>query len=162
MLKTVTAGGEAASDPPLGVEAQSSVAGHGAHLLPRMAPQPADPVRPGGPSPLVAFSYILSFISSFLLCFLSHLTCPGAIQFTDGRYWIYSPHQRRLRAASFSSGTVSEHASTQGSQAAALKHWGQAKAEWSPLSWMLQGLALVCGVSVRQFRPLATAWGVTC
>ncbi|XP_075759412.1 phosphatidylinositol 4-phosphate 5-kinase type-1 gamma isoform X3 [Pelodiscus sinensis] len=82
--------------------------------------------------------------------------------FTDGRYWIYSPHQRRLRAASFSSGTVSEHASTQGSQAAALKHWGQAKAEWSPLSWMLQGLALVCGVSVRQFRPLATAWGVTC
>ncbi|XP_050789680.1 phosphatidylinositol 4-phosphate 5-kinase type-1 gamma isoform X2 [Gopherus flavomarginatus] len=66
--------------------------------------------------------------------------------FTDGRYWIYSPRQRRLRAASFSSGTVSEHASTQGSQAAALKHWGQAKTQRFPLSWMAQGLVLFCGV----------------
>ncbi|XP_074926931.1 phosphatidylinositol 4-phosphate 5-kinase type-1 gamma isoform X4 [Chelonoidis abingdonii] len=65
--------------------------------------------------------------------------------FTDGRYWIYSPRQRRLRAASFSSGTVSEHASTQGSQAAALKHWGQAKTQQFPLSWMAQGLVLFCG-----------------
>ncbi|XP_030395985.1 phosphatidylinositol 4-phosphate 5-kinase type-1 gamma isoform X2 [Gopherus evgoodei] len=66
--------------------------------------------------------------------------------FTDGRYWIYSPRQRRLRAASFSSGTVSEHASTQGSQAAALKHWGQAKTQRFPLSWMAQGLVVFCGV----------------
>ncbi|XP_073180634.1 phosphatidylinositol 4-phosphate 5-kinase type-1 gamma isoform X2 [Lepidochelys kempii] len=31
--------------------------------------------------------------------------------FTDGRYWIYSPRQRRLRAASFSSGTPTDERS---------------------------------------------------
>lgn len=47
------------------------------------------------------------------LCFLSRLTYPpGAMQFTDGRYWIYSPRQRRLRTTSLSSRTVSDRAST--------------------------------------------------
>lgn len=105
-----------------------------APLFPRTASLPADPFRPGVAQPLVLllllflcllFCFVCSFVWGFLLslsscpsrhlfflCFLSHLTCPGAIQFTDGRYWIYSPRQRRLRTTSFSSGTVSERAST--------------------------------------------------
>ena len=39
-------------------------------------------------------------------------------QFTDGRYWIYSPRHRRLRAVTLSSsGTVSDHGRPPGSQA---------------------------------------------
>ncbi|XP_053436159.1 phosphatidylinositol 4-phosphate 5-kinase type-1 gamma isoform X2 [Nycticebus coucang] len=39
--------------------------------------------------------------------------------FTDGRYWIYSPRHRRLRAVTLSSsGTVSDRSSLQGGQAA--------------------------------------------
>lgn len=75
---------------------------------------PAHPFRPGVAQPLV-FCFLfhpLFHITLFFLCFLSHLTCPGATQFTDGRYWIYSPRQRRLRTTSRSSGIVSDHTST--------------------------------------------------
>lgn len=41
-------------------------------------------------------------------------------QFTDGRYWIYSPRHRRLRAVTLSSsGTVSDHGRPPGSPAPA-------------------------------------------
>lgn len=40
-------------------------------------------------------------------------------QFMDGRYWIYSPRHRRLRAMTLSSsGTVSDHSRPSGSPAA--------------------------------------------
>ncbi|NXU77385.1 PI51C kinase, partial [Oreotrochilus melanogaster] len=72
-----------------------------------------DDKEPGVAQPLgfFAFSFILSFTSSFFSCFLSHFTCPGAIQFTDGRYWIYSPRQRRLRTTSRSSGIPTDERS---------------------------------------------------
>lgn len=73
-------------------------------------------------SPVQAWScptpcFLLSLSSSLshhpffpLFPFSPHLS--WATQFTDGRYWIYSPRQRRLRTTSHSSGIVSDHAST--------------------------------------------------
>lgn len=83
--------------------------------LPCTALPPAHPLRPGVAQPLVfcfLFHPLFHITLFFFLCFLSHLTCPGATQFTDGRYWIYSPRQRRLRTTSRSSGIVSDHTST--------------------------------------------------
>ncbi|KAM6466191.1 phosphatidylinositol 4-phosphate 5-kinase type-1 gamma isoform 2-T2 [Liasis olivaceus] len=56
------------------------------------------------------------------------LPIPDIYFFTDGRYWIYSPRLRRLRAASVSSGDVSDFASGEGSSVPTLKCqlWGKA------------------------------------
>lgn len=82
--------------------------------LPCTAFPPAHPFRPGVAQPLV-FCFLfhpLFHITLFfpLFPFSPHLS--WATQFTDGRYWIYSPRQRRLRTTSHSSGIVSDHAST--------------------------------------------------
>ncbi|NXC20239.1 PI51C kinase, partial [Corythaeola cristata] len=98
---------------PQGNKSAEIVAGHGRRSSHARLSCPL--IRTGLELPNPLF-FLLSLSSSlshhpFFLCFLSHFTCPGAIQFTDGRYWIYSPRQRRLRTTSLSSGIPTDERS---------------------------------------------------
>ena len=74
------------------------------HLLPSLPARPPD-----------SRGLVLSLHP--VLCLLPPPPARPA-QFTDGRYWIYSPRHRRLRAVTLSSsGTVSDHGRPPGSQA---------------------------------------------
>uniref|UniRef100_A0A8C3HV70 Phosphatidylinositol-4-phosphate 5-kinase type 1 gamma n=1 Tax=Chrysemys picta bellii TaxID=8478 RepID=A0A8C3HV70_CHRPI len=94
--------------------------------------------------------------------------------FTDGRYWIYSPRQRRLRAASFSSGTPTDerswvysplHYSTQVHSVSDEESDTVSVQESSDGRPEGRALNVGCGASMRFGAPglgLASAAGGTC